>query len=328
MRFDNNELALFLERDNNNIDNIIESEIIQSMPTDVRKIYYEALFKTEKEDPIVTDAKMKYANKKISTIAELEQRLEEIVSDDPRSVIRAIKIFKLFQFGLMLLSGMASFQLVNYYFPNTSIVKDPTDPNRQMTMNGRPVVYLNGLFTWENFFRSILAILGGYVIRGVINKACNTDFLVKFGAKILRWIWDCRDSDANKIRMMNEVIKTTNRTVRYSKNNIEKEVLIKYMNQVIAKRDEIASRFNLMNKGAPPLETRAQPNNNTNTPPQQNNTTQLQNNGNVNNNTQNQQPTTNTNQLQQNNNTPSQPQQNPENVVKNNEETKQQQKQS
>ena len=169
---------------------------------------------------------------KITSLSELNARIDNILTNEPKGVIRVIKIYKLISW-LLYFSG----SVVGFAGGHTKVAD-----------------YL-GVNSDSSFTRFILGMLGASLTNLVI-KQIDTKFLARLVGKIARVIGGskCRASDQEKIRLFNELIKSVNNTINRSKSMIEREALQDSMNKAIELRDQISSRLHLMNKKALPVE--------------------------------------------------------------------------
>ena len=164
---------------------------------------------------------------KITSLTQLENRINEIMDNEPQGVIKAIKVYKILSMGLQMLGSIAASSYV---------------------------LSTDGHFEFS-FKRMLLSCIGG-MIAGNLIAMLNNKFLDKIASNIIRKLSapECRLADQEKIRLFNELIKSINKNANRTKSTIEREALQNSMYKAIELRDQISSRLHFLNKGAKPIE--------------------------------------------------------------------------
>ena len=226
IRFYNDEIDILLRE--NYINNIYDNKLFNELsnlideenPSWIREAFSTPLiFSSNKEE-------------KITSLSQLETKMNDIISDEPKAIMRAIRIYKMLSTALMVFGSMSA-----YAFTSTKV----TD-------------YMG--IDKDSYFKKMLLSMIGSSIAGFVLQKIDSNFLSKIAGKICRAIYSkkCRASDQEKVRMFNELIRSIEKTINKSRNTIEKEALFNSMNKAIELRDQVSSRLHFVSKGTRPLD--------------------------------------------------------------------------
>jgi len=220
IRFNENEIIDLLNK--NDINNLYKESFINEFANDnIEDLeWIKEAFNLIKKDNNVAQ---------ITSLSELNAKIDSINNGDPKNVIRILRFFKI----ITLLFSIALHSSVAYGISTK--------------------VFGNDSWVPKSIGQAIVMGIGCSISSALFNSIISDKFIDRLAGKLARMINDCRTSDQEKVRLYNELIKSIDKTVQKSKDQIAKDTLYESMNKVIELRDQVSSRLHTMNKGAKPV---------------------------------------------------------------------------
>ena len=221
IRFNENEIIDLLNK--NNINNPYEEKLINEFANNIEDLeWIVESFNLIKKDN----------TEQINSLSELNSKINSINNGDPKNVIRILRFFKI----ITLLLNIAVGSSITYGISTK--------------------VFGNDSWVPKGIGQAIVMAIGTNLSLSLFNSIVNDKFIDRLAGKLARMINDCRTSDQEKIRLYNELIKSIDKTVQKSKDQIARDTLYDSMNKVIELRDQVSSRLHTMNKGAKPIDNK------------------------------------------------------------------------